>query len=67
MTPEIFQVREAEGAIYRKLPELKSTLVKLNNHQLNTGLIVFVACIWLAFFACAFGFLRALNTKRINE
>ena len=63
MTPEIFQVREAQVAIYRDNLELKSTLVKLNNHQLNKALIGFVVCVWLAFFACVFGFLRALNTK----
>lgn len=63
---KLSQVKELQSAIYRDSPELKSTLAKLNNHQLNKGLIVFVACIWLAFFACVFGFLRALNTKHID-
>jgi hypothetical protein len=63
MTSEIFQVREAQAAIYRDSPELKSSLTKLNNHQLNKGLMVLVVCVWLAFFACMFGYIRALQTK----
>lgn len=63
MTPEIFQVRETQVAISRDSPQLKSALSKLNNHQLNKGLIVFVVCIWLVFFACMFGFLRALTSS----
>lgn len=66
MTPEIFQVREAQVAIYRDNLELKSALAKLNSYQLNKALIGFVVCVWLAFFACVFGFLRALNTKHID-
>ena len=63
LSPEVFVVREADAAIYRDSPELKSALSKLNYHQLNKGLIVFVICIWLVFFACMFGFLRALTSS----
>jgi twitching motility protein PilJ len=63
MSPILFQVREAQSAIFRDAPELKSSLTKLNNHQLNTGLMVLTLCGWLCVFACVYGYVRALKTK----
>ena len=64
MSPMLFQVREAEAAIYRNVPELKPALIKLNNHKLNTGLMVLTLCSWLCVFACGYGYLRALKTGK---
>lgn len=63
MSPMLFQVREAQSSIYRDSPELKSALTKLNNHNLNTGLMVLTLCGWLCVFACVYGYVRALKTK----
>ncbi len=63
MSPMLFQVREAEAAIYRNVPELKPALIKLNNHKLNTGLMVLTLCSWLCVFACGYGYVRALKTR----
>jgi len=61
MSPMLFQVREAEAAIYRNVPELKPALIKLNNHKLNRGLMLLTLCSWLCVFACAYGYVRALK------
>ncbi|MEN9430805.1 MAG: hypothetical protein RJA86_1664, partial [Pseudomonadota bacterium] len=62
MSPMLFQVREAEAAIYRNVPELKAPLAKLNHHKLNTGLLGLTLCSWLCVFACGYGYVRALKT-----
>ena len=62
-SPDVFQFREYQSAIFRDSPELKSTLAKLNNHKLNTGLILLTLCSWLCVFACSYGYIRALKTK----
>ena len=64
MSPMLFQVREAEAAIYRNVPELKPALIKLNNHKLNTGLMVLTLCSWLCVFVCGYGYVRALKTGK---
>ena len=63
MTPEIFQVREAQATISRDMQDLKAPLAKLNHHKLNTGLLGLTLCSWLCVFACGYGYLRALKTR----
>jgi hypothetical protein len=63
MSPDLFLIREANSGIYRDVPELKSALIKLNNHKLNTSLMVLTLCSWLCVFACGYGYVRALKTR----
>jgi hypothetical protein len=60
---EVFQFREYHSSIYRDVPELKPALTKLNNHKLNTGLMLLTLCSWLCVFACGYGYVRALQAR----